>query len=232
MHDNIETKWNTHVTVRGARTVTSVHSVPLLAATQPCILACKRSWRCRMSSCDRLSQASCTRCRNSAMDVSDSGESVSFCFIVSHTCSVSEKSGDLAGNGSCCTPRSGRCVTAAVCGRTLSCWRNHITFLLGINNLCNVAGTVYFTLQKHQMWLRVLTVHPHTMKPEMGPCVMGECSPEDDARQVYAVHAYVHHSHTDKNYSHHWRQQSAIPLSSRLSRHQTSLCLAVSWCKW
>ena len=44
---------------------------------------------------------------------------------------------------------------------------------------------------------------------------MGEFTPEDGAHQVYAVHVYVHHSHTDRTYSHHLRQQSAIPLSSR-----------------
>ena len=29
---------------------------------------------------------------------------------------------------------------------------------------------------------------------------------------------YMHHSHTDRTYSHHWRQQSAIPLSSSHTR--------------
>ena len=45
---------------------------------------------------------------------------------------------------------------------------------------------------------------------------MGEYTPEDDAHQVYAVHVYVHHAHADKIYSHHWRQQSAFPLSNQL----------------
>ena len=45
---------------------------------------------------------------------------------------------------------------------------------------------------------------------------LGECTSDDDAHQVYTVHMYVHHSHTDRTYSHNWRQQSAIPLSSHL----------------
>ena len=44
---------------------------------------------------------------------------------------------------------------------------------------------------------------------------MGECTPEDDVYQVYALHVCVHHLHTGRTYSHHWRQQSTIPLSSR-----------------
>ena len=57
-----------------------------------------------------------------------------------------------------------------------------------------------------------------------GLCVVGKCTPEDDAHQVCAVHMCVHHSHTDWTYSHHWRQQNAIPLSSRLC-HNTSVAM-------
>ena len=56
-----------------------------------------------------------------------------------------------------------------------------------VNNLCNIAGTVYFILQKHQMSPRVVTHGPHTMKPELGLCVVAECTPECDAHHVYAV---------------------------------------------
>ena len=49
-----------------------------------------------------------------------------------------------------------------------------------------------------------------------GLCVVGDCTPKDGAHKVYAVHVYVHHLHTDRTYSYHLRQQSAIPLSSRL----------------
>ena len=31
---------------------------------------------------------------------------------------------------------------------------------------------------------------PHTMKPEEGLCVVGKCTPEDNAHQTYAVHLY------------------------------------------
>ena len=41
------------------------------------------------------------------------------------------------------------------------------------------------------MWSRVVTDGPHTIKPEVGLCIMSECTPEDDAHQVYAVHAHV-----------------------------------------
>ena len=33
---------------------------------------------------------------------------------------------------------------------------------------------------------------PHTMKPEVVLCVMGEGIPEDDAHQVHAVNEYTH----------------------------------------
>ena len=133
----------------------------------------------RMSSCDRLSQTSCTRCRNSAMVVAGSAEGVSSCFIMSHLCSISEKSGVLAGQGSC-TPRRARCVIAAICGCMSSCWKSSSPSSrindssTGVNSLCNVAGSVYFTLQKHQVWPRVITDGPHTMKPVVRPLCHGQ----------------------------------------------------------
>ena len=66
----------------------------------------------QMSSCDRLSQASCTYCCNSAMVVAGSGERISSCFIMSHKCSFGERSGDLAGQGSCTLQRA-HCIAAA-----------------------------------------------------------------------------------------------------------------------
>ena len=45
---------------------------------------------------------------------------------------------------------------------------------------------------------------PYSMKPEVEPvCVMGEYTLEYEAHQVYAVHIYVHHAHTDRTCSHH-----------------------------
>ena len=39
----------------------------------------------------------------------------------------------------------------------------------GVTNQWNVAGIGYYTMQKHQMWPRVVTGSPHTMKPEVEP---------------------------------------------------------------
>ena len=50
-------------------------------------------------------------------------------------------------------------------------------------------------------------------------CVVGECTHEDNAHQVYAVHVYVHQSNTDRSYSHYWRQTE---YHLTLSRHQIS----------
>ena len=36
----------------------------------------------------------------------------------------------------------------------------------------------------------------HTISLRWGLCVVAECTPKDDAHQVYAIH--VHHSHTDR----------------------------------
>ena len=73
-----------------------------------------------MPSYDRLSQASCARCHNSAMVVAGSEERVSSRINMSHEGSIGERSGDLAGQDSF-TPRRARCVAAAVCGLALSC---------------------------------------------------------------------------------------------------------------
>ena len=68
-------------------------------------------------------QKSWTRSRNSAMVVAGSGERVRSRFIMSHTCSIGDRSGNLVGHGSCCTPRRARCVAAATCGLAVSCWK-------------------------------------------------------------------------------------------------------------
>ena len=65
---------------------------------------------------------------------------------------------------------------------------------------------------------------PHTMKPEVGLCVVGECTLEDDSHQVYAIHVYICHSNIDRTYSHHIRQQIAILLSSGLI-HDTRVAM-------
>ena len=102
-----------------------------------------------MSSYDRLSEASFTSCRNSTIVVAGSREKVSSRFIISHTCAIGERSGDrsTASQGSC-APRVTRCVAAAVCGRAEQVHRLSVEQLAVArgNNLCNVAGTVYFTL--------------------------------------------------------------------------------------
>ena len=55
-----------------------------------------------MSSCYRLSRASCTCCDNSAIIVAGSVERASSRFFMAHTCSIGERSEVLAGQGSCC----------------------------------------------------------------------------------------------------------------------------------
>ena len=102
----------------GAQTVTLIHSSTLWRQ-------CRRVFshaNGQMSSCNILSQVSCTHCHNSAMVVAGSGERVSSHFIISHTCSIGKRSGVLAGQGSC-TQRRACCVTA-ICGRALFCWKS------------------------------------------------------------------------------------------------------------
>ena len=65
---------------------------------------------------------------------------------------------------------------------------------------------------------------PYTMKPEVGPGCRGHMYSRRWPHQVYAIHMYIHHSHTDRTYSHHWRQQSVIPFSSRLF-HDTRVAM-------
>ena len=58
------------------------------------------------------------------MIVTGSGEKLSSRFIMSHTCSIGEKTVDLAGQGSY-TPRRARFVAAAVCERALPAEKAH-----------------------------------------------------------------------------------------------------------
>ena len=154
------------------------------------------------------------------MVVEGSGERVSSCFIMSHTCSIGEKSGDLPGQGSCCTPWKAHCITAAIYGCALSCRKSTssscqrngrstelTTCAMYTHCLLYPAETPHVTASC-DWW------HPTPWSLRWGLCVMSECTPEDDAHQVYAIHMYVHYLHTDRTYSHHWRQESNIPISS------------------
>ena len=66
--------------------------------------------------------------------------------------------------------------SSRICGRAILL-KKHITFLsrngssMGFNNLCIVAGTVYFTLQKRLMWLRVVIDSPPHHEAWGGACV-------------------------------------------------------------
>ena len=83
---------------------------------------------CKGAECypaNRLSQASCTCCRNSAMTVADPGDRASSRFFMSYTNSIGEWFGIISDQGSCCTSRRARCVAAAIFGHALSCWKAH-----------------------------------------------------------------------------------------------------------
>ena len=102
------------VTVRGARTVISIHSVATLAETQACILHANghRGAECNPAiNCPKhVAPVAAIRI------VAGSGERVSSRFIMSHACSIDERPGVLAGQGSCYTPRR-----SVVCEHALSC---------------------------------------------------------------------------------------------------------------
>ena len=162
--------------------------------------------RCRISSCDRLSQASCTRCRNSAMVMAGSWERESSRFIMSQTCSIGERSRDVAGQGNCCTQRRARCVAVAVCGCALSwcestspfCRRNVSS--TGLTTWCSGHCLLYSAETP------TLTASCNTTKPEVEPVCRG--------RMYYGR---WRSPGLGRTFAHrHWRQQSAIPLSSRL----------------
>ena len=54
-----------------------------------------------------------------------------------------------------------------------------------------------------------------------GACVVGECTPEDDVHQFYAVYVYAHLSLTDRTYSRDTTERH-FTLQSTLSRHHNS----------
>ena len=128
-----------------------------------------------MSLCDILSQAS-TRCRNSAMVVAGNGERViSRFFYVPYMF-------NWRGIWLSCWPGQLLYTTKSRLRRSSHMWACIVLLIIflskkwqwhGVNNLFNVADTVYFTLQKYQMWPRVVTDGPHTMTPEMRPVCRG-----------------------------------------------------------
>ena len=63
---------------------------------------------------------------------------------------------------------------------SLKKWQSH-----GVKNLCSVAGTGSFPLQKHQIWPRVVADGIIPWSLGRGLCVAGECTPEDDTHQIY-----------------------------------------------
>ena len=82
------------------------------------------------------------------------------------------------------------------------------------------------------MWPRVVPDGPTTMKPEVGLIFRGWMLSgrwRSPGPRLIRVRPSLH---TDRTYSHHWRQQSAIPLSSRLF-HDTGVAVlggvVVTW---
>ena len=72
-----------------------------------------------------------------------------------------------------------------------------------VNDLCNLAGTVYLSSRSTKCDCELLLMAPPTpLSLRLGLCVVGECTPEEDAYQVYAIHMYFHHLYTDRTYSH------------------------------
>ena len=140
------------------------------------------------------------------MVVAGSGERVSSRFIMSHKCSIGERSGGLAGQGSCYTLRRVCCIAAAVCGHALSCWKStppsyrrndSSTWLTG-----QCSGHSLLTLQKHQIRPHVVTMAPTPLSLRWCLCIVGERTLEDDVHQVYAVLVYFHNSqaHTEPTF--------------------------------
>ena len=106
-----------HVTVRGAQTLTSIHSIHSSGGNAGVYSPNDhKEAECHPDILHLLSQFGngCGRFWRKTM----------FRFIMHHTCSIGERYGDLAGQDSCCTTRRARCVAVAIRGRTLSCWKS------------------------------------------------------------------------------------------------------------
>ena len=163
------------------------------------------------------------------MLVTGSGERVFSCFIMSHTCSIGEKSGDLAGQGSCCTPWTARWVAADIRGRSLSSWKSTSPSCQRNGSRTGLtpvqcSGHCLFTLQKrknvtascnwwpphHEAWYRACVLWVNALSK----IILTRSTPYIQ---------YIHHLHTDRTYSHHWRQQSAIPFPSRLFHNRIAV---------
>ena len=128
------------------------------------------------------------------MVVAGSGAGVSYRLIMSHACSIGERSEDLAGQGTCRTSRR-----TQVCGLQLLCWK--ITSPSCRKN-CSRTGLItvqynghcLLSLQKHQMWPRVITVDPHAMNHGLGPVCRGWMHSIDPLRPSLAyrfIHLHV-----------------------------------------
>ena len=184
-----------------------------------------------MSSCDRFSQASWTRSRNSAKVVAGSGERVSSRFIMSHKCSIGERSGGLAGQGSCYTLRRVCCIAAAVCGHALSCWKSTPPSYRRNDSSTWLTGQCsgHFILKKHQMWLRVVTVGSPYHEAWGGACM----SWKNGFRKITLTMStpYMCTSITRIQ-----TEPSLITEDNRAPFHCFTtpeyLCLAGSWCSW
>ena len=130
------------------------------------------------------------------------------------------------------TQSTGICVAVTVRGRALSCWKSTLPSRRTNDNrtgLTQCSGHCLLYPAKTPNVTASFNWWPH---PEAWG---GACLSWANALLMMTltsvVHSYVRHLKTDRIYSHHWRQQSDIPLQLTLLPRQSSLawrCRGVS----
>ena len=97
------------------------------------------------------------------------------------------------------------CIAPGICGHALSCWKS--TSPSCRRNISVAPGQCSMHCLLHPAETPDVTAScswwpPTPWSLRWGLCVVGECTSEDDAQQIYTVHVYVYYLHTDRTYSH------------------------------
>ena len=100
----------THITVRGAQTVTSILSIAPSGSNVDMYFLRQMVTK----DMNVILQYIVPSIFHLAMVMAGSAKRVNSHFIISKTCSIGERSGNIAGQGSCCTPRRTCCIAAAM----------------------------------------------------------------------------------------------------------------------
>ena len=146
---------------------------------------------------------------------------------------IGKRSGDLAGQCSCCIPRRARYIIAAICGHALSCWKSTWSSCQRNGNImgltCAMLQALFILPYRNiQMWLWVVTDGPTHHEAWMWANSLQKMTLTRSTLYTWTSIPRIQREPTLISEDN--RLQFHSPIESFMTIEYP--CLAVLWCKW